>query len=241
MQVRVAWSPNGEWIAVSDKDSPLSPSRLILIATRSGEKKRLAYDAPKFDADVSPAFSRDGCYLAFARHISPVVADICVLELPRHEGAHAETKQLTNSNRLNRNPLWTAEGQEILFIGGQRSSDSKIWRIPAFRAADAQVIDQLGDGITSMALSLERIVSCTRRDRTTRTSGAIPLPHTFAMCDGLGLGDLLMHLLRDFAGFRRQQHFVDQLPGFFCSEARNLRRTTHASASSLHSDFKLSR
>jgi Tol biopolymer transport system component len=118
----------------------------------------LDYEPATVEADLSPTFSPDGRYLAFERHISPAVADIYVLELPQHRVQHAEARQLTNWNRLNINPVWTGDGLDILFVGNQPGLDSRIWRIPAFRPADARVIDQIGEGSSSIAL-------CPRKNR----------------------------------------------------------------------------
>jgi Tol biopolymer transport system component/DNA-binding winged helix-turn-helix (wHTH) protein len=149
---RVSWSPDGDWIATSEVNSA-GTSRLILISARTGQKKNLNYDPPKFDADVEPSFSPDGRYLVFARHISPPVADIFVLELPRDEGALVELRQLTNRNRRCGNPVWSADGQEILFIRGEAGAGSRIWRVAAFREEEARLVENVGEGSASIAFS----------------------------------------------------------------------------------------
>jgi Tol biopolymer transport system component len=161
-QLRVEWSPDGEWIVTSDKDPPLSPARLILIATRTG-KKSLDYVPAKLGADLGAAFSPDGQYLAFARYVSPIVADIFVLEIPQHAGAHAEAKQLTHSNRLNRNPIWSGDGQEIFFIGDQPGMGSTIWRIRHFGRRRRKPSIRLERALPPWRFVREPIASCTLR------------------------------------------------------------------------------
>jgi Tol biopolymer transport system component len=151
--IRATWSPDGEWIATSEAETPLSPMRLVLIAAATGEKRKLVYHPAAVEGDVSPSFSPDGRYLAFARHISPVVADIYVLELPRPGFSSAEARRLTDWNRLNRNPIWTGDGRDILFVGDDLGLGQRIWRIPAFHAADARPVDRIGEGSSSIALS----------------------------------------------------------------------------------------
>jgi Tol biopolymer transport system component/DNA-binding winged helix-turn-helix (wHTH) protein len=149
---RVAWSPDGNWIATTEVNRS-AMSRLILISATTGEKKNLNYEPSRFDADVAPSFSPDGRYLAFARHVSPHVADIFVLELPDQEGAEVEVRRLTNWDRWCRNPVWSADGQEILFTRDEPGTGSRIWKVAAFQNEDARLVEKVGEGSTSIALS----------------------------------------------------------------------------------------
>ena len=153
-EIRVAWSPDGEWIATSDQETSLSPMRLVLISSRTGRKRRLNYQAPTAVSDLSPSFSPDGRYLAYARHISPVVADIYVLEVPKEGGPATEARPLTHWNRMNRSPVWSGDGKEVFFVGDEPRTGPRIWRAPAFTRGDARRINQIGEASTSIALSL---------------------------------------------------------------------------------------
>ena len=156
--IRVTWSPDGGWIATSNAETPLSPMRLVLISARTGEERRLVYQPPTVEADVSPAFSPDGRYLAFARHISPVVADIYVLELPKEGRSNAEARRLTNWNRMNSSPVWTGDGRDILFVGDAPRLGPRIWRIATFDPADPLPMNQIGEDSSSITL-------CPRKNR----------------------------------------------------------------------------
>ena len=148
--MRVTWSPDGEWLATSDTETLLSSMRLVLISAKTGEKRRLVYQPMTQDADVNPSFSPDGQYLAFARHISPAVADIYVLELPKPGRPNNEARQLTNWNRMNTSPVWTGDGQNILFVGDQPGLGPRIWRISAFRPGDPYLVSQIGEDSSSI-------------------------------------------------------------------------------------------
>jgi Tol biopolymer transport system component len=152
-EIRVAWSPDGKWIATSEAEKPNSPMALVLISTLTGEKRRLIYQPATVDADLSPSFSPDGRYLAFARHLGPHTADIYVLELPQEGLIAAEARRLTNSTRMNTSPFWTVDGQNIIFVGYLSHVGFQIWKIPAFRAADAILLNEIGQDISSIALS----------------------------------------------------------------------------------------
>jgi Tol biopolymer transport system component len=155
-EIRVAWSPDNRWIATSDSETPNSPMSLILISAISGEKRRLVYKPATVDADLSPSFSPDGRYLAFARHLGPYLADIYLLELPQHGLVAPEARQLTNWNQMNRNPIWTADGQEIIFVGDHSRLGFQIWKIPAFHPGDAVSFKEIGQDSASIALSPRR-------------------------------------------------------------------------------------
>jgi Tol biopolymer transport system component len=147
-----SWSPDGNWIATTDVNFS-AMYRLILISVKTGLKQNLNYEPSKFDTDAEPSFSPDGRYLAFARHISPVVADIFVLELPQQEGARVEARQLTHWNRWSGNPVWSADGQEILFIRDEAGTGSRIWRVAAFHNTGPRLVESVGEGSRFIAFS----------------------------------------------------------------------------------------
>ena len=148
----VSWSPDGNWIATTDVNFS-AMYRLILISVKTGLKQNLNYEPSKFDSDAEPSFSPDGRYLAFTRYIGPAVADIFVLELPHQEGERVEARQLTHWNRWSGSPVWSADGQEILFIRKESGTASRIWRVAAFYDTDARLVESVGDGSTSIAFS----------------------------------------------------------------------------------------
>jgi Tol biopolymer transport system component/DNA-binding winged helix-turn-helix (wHTH) protein len=149
---RVSWSPDGNWIATTDGNFS-AVYKLILISAKTGEKKNLNYETSRSYTDSEPSFSPDGRYLAFARHISPQVSDIFTLEIPHEENARVEARQLTKWNRWCGNPVWSADGQEILFLRNEARGGSRIWRVAAFRNEDARLVENIGESTTSLAFS----------------------------------------------------------------------------------------
>jgi eukaryotic-like serine/threonine-protein kinase len=152
-EVSVSWSPNCEWIATSEAETPHSPMSLVLISALTGEKRRVLYKPAPVDADLSPSFSPDGRYLAFARHLGPNTADIYILEIPQEDGMVPQARRLTNSTRMNKSPVWTRDGQSIIFIGDHSQLGFRIWRIPAFDHGDAVLLNEIGQDSSSIALS----------------------------------------------------------------------------------------
>ncbi len=151
--IGLTWSPDGQWIATSDSETVQSPMRLALISVGTGEKRKLAYHSASMEDDINPSFSPDGKYLAFARHISPVVADIYVLELSREREVLPKILRVTNWNRLNRSPVWTEDGKELLFIGDDPRFGYRIWRVPAFRREEPRLVKEFGEDSSWIALA----------------------------------------------------------------------------------------
>ena len=67
----LTWSPDGNSLVISDRDSPKEPTGLFLLAIDTGERQRLT--SPPFPAisswngDGCPSLSPDGRTLAFSR------------------------------------------------------------------------------------------------------------------------------------------------------------------------------
>ena len=144
-EIRVAWSPDGEWIASSDKETPLSVIKLVLISATTGRKRKLVYRPPTEDADLSPPFSPDGRYLAFARHLSTAVADIGYANLYTVEVETGSYRALTTGTTNDSAPSWSHDGKWIYFQSG-RNGGPQIWRIPA-EGGPASQVTKNGGGV----------------------------------------------------------------------------------------------
>jgi len=92
----LTWTPDGESLIVSDRNSDSEPLCLFLLSVESGEKRRLTSPAYQWGIDSQPAFSPDSRTLAFIRESSTVNAlDIYLLRLSESLQPIGEPKQLT--------------------------------------------------------------------------------------------------------------------------------------------------
>jgi Tol biopolymer transport system component len=135
---QMSWSPDSEWLAVSDRGG------IFLVARETGEKRQLTASPPLASAgDRSPAISPDGKRLAFFRDS----------ELYLVPTAGGEPQLLVASNTQSWSPAWTPDGREILFLSA-RSGGSKLslWRVSADGGAPKQV-EAAGQNLDSFALS----------------------------------------------------------------------------------------
>lgn len=104
------WSPLGKWLVISDKPSDQQPLSLYLLASDTGEKRRLTTPTASFVGDVSPVFSPDGKTVAFVRLMSVVAGEIYLVSV---DGG--EPKRLTSSGEGISSLAWTPDGREIVF------------------------------------------------------------------------------------------------------------------------------
>ena len=122
--VGIDWSPDGNFLAVSEHHSPAEPFSLFLLSLDSGEERKLT-SAPKispFD-DFFPAFSPDGRTLAFIRQSNVDVRDIYVLPV-----AGGEPRRLTFDARRIDGLAWTADGGSIVF-SSWRAGIPGLWKM----------------------------------------------------------------------------------------------------------------
>ncbi len=108
------WAPGGKFLIVADQASPDEPAGLFSLSLDSGAKNRLTSPVQAF-GDTGPTVSSDGGSLAFSRRSSFFQADLYVLRLSADMTPLDEPKQLTFEKGLSVNPVWTADGREVLF------------------------------------------------------------------------------------------------------------------------------
>ena len=78
------WSPDGNWLAISDRDSAEDAAAIFLVSTESGDKRRVT--TPETGAPHhQPAFSPDGEQLAFLRGQGFANNAVCLYELESGE------------------------------------------------------------------------------------------------------------------------------------------------------------
>ena len=122
------WSPDSRWLAVCDSadDSP-GPWSVFLLSVDTGERRRLTSSAVL--ADVNPAFSPDGCTLAFNRFDGLMSGDLYLLDLDEDLIPQGEPRRRTSMESLIASPVFTPDGRDIVFKSGPISQPS-LWRVP---------------------------------------------------------------------------------------------------------------
>jgi Tol biopolymer transport system component/DNA-binding winged helix-turn-helix (wHTH) protein len=148
----LAWSPDGNSLVISDRDSLKEPFALSLLSIETGEKRKLTSPPAQLIGDISPAFSPDGRTLAFSRCVDYGLSDLYLLAFSDGLRPTGEAKRITFENRGATSPAWAADGHEIVF-----SAPGGLWRIAApgstGRAVKPQRLVSLGENVIRPAIS----------------------------------------------------------------------------------------
>jgi eukaryotic-like serine/threonine-protein kinase len=142
----LAWSPDGNWLVVSDRDSLKEPVALFLLSLESGEKRRLTTPPSQLTGDCNPAFSPDGRTLAFSRGVDFGLSDLFMLVFSDGMRAAGGARQITFGIQGAAEPAWTPDGRDIVFSASL--GQGGLWRIRASgrggRRPDPQQLTSLG-------------------------------------------------------------------------------------------------
>jgi len=172
----VAWSPNGDWLVVVDKDITEQRFGLVGIKVSNGAKRRLT--SPQKQADVAAAVSPDGRSLAFIRRSGFSITELYLLPLAKTGAPEGPERQITSFSRMTASPAWSPDGRELFFLSGQFYSETGLWRTAGSVAGRAQ----LAEYDVQIAVSRQGRLAFTRfiedsniwRIRATESEGSEP-------------------------------------------------------------------
>jgi serine/threonine protein kinase/Tol biopolymer transport system component len=122
----LSWSPDGNILAMIDRESPEGSSGIFLLSLETGEKRRLTSPPPGHDGDRHPRFSPDGGTVAFVRQRVIAQSDIYLVPV-----AGGEARRLTTNNRMTSGLDWTNDGRSIVFSASRsgRAGYFSLWRV----------------------------------------------------------------------------------------------------------------
>jgi len=123
----LAWSPDGNWLAFSDRDTSQEPLALFLLSIETGERRRLTSPPKQLLGDGWPAFSPDARTLAFSRIVDFGLSDLYILALSEELKPSGEVQRITFQNQGATSPAWTRDGREIVF--STEIPQEALWRI----------------------------------------------------------------------------------------------------------------
>ncbi len=96
LQHGLAWTPDGQWLIASDKQSPDDPFHLALISVESGQKRWLTFPPNGAWGDFEPAITKDGKRLVFRRTTdTPDSGDLFLADLDSDNSVRGDPRQIT--------------------------------------------------------------------------------------------------------------------------------------------------
>lgn len=149
-QNSLAWSPDGKWLYFPGSVSPQATA-LFVEPSGGGEKRRLTDPPAGSLGDVGPSVSPDGRHLVFVRAFGLFEQDLFVADL-RDGNTAGVPRRLTTDHRNKQSPVWTTDGEEILYVAGEFFSLRGVYRVRASGGAPERVA-AMGDYARGLAIA----------------------------------------------------------------------------------------
>lgn len=121
----LSWSPDGEWLAFSDRDKPEDPHSIFLLSPETLEKKKITTPPSDFWGDLDPEFSPDSKKIALTRYAGEGLQDLYVINV---DGTNEE--RLTFDNMNMSSYVWSKNGR-VIYFSSNAGGGNKLWRITA--------------------------------------------------------------------------------------------------------------
>ena len=148
--VSICWSPDGKWLLWGQPEN--SGMSSVRIASAGGGDERKLLDPPISGfGDSEPAVSPNGREVVWNRCEDGYN---CALYLSDFQDGRLSGKprQLTQDRGRKSSPIWTDAGDEILYIGGHRTSELSIYRVRS-TGGEPRRIEGIGANASRLTLA----------------------------------------------------------------------------------------
>jgi Tol biopolymer transport system component/DNA-binding winged helix-turn-helix (wHTH) protein len=172
----ISWSRDSKWLAVSDSPTFGGVTGLFLLSVETGEKRRITQPPAEYD-DFEPTFSPDMRHLAFVRYIGGgATSDLYLQKLSLQLDPQDSAQRLTFYNRHTASPVWTSDGETILFSRIEQPDNQSVWRINLSGDRKGEPVPLSADSCTSLDLSRQGRRLAYSRERVSSNIWGVDLP-----------------------------------------------------------------
>jgi serine/threonine protein kinase len=129
---RIAWSPDGRFVAISPVSVRQHNERgITLVSPLTGEQIAWATIDPVYKGSADPIFSPDGSQIAYTRTREDFSSEVYLAPVGADGKPSGRPVQLPYGGREPSFPVWTADGRGLLLIEGVPSSNGGVVRLHA--------------------------------------------------------------------------------------------------------------
>jgi Tol biopolymer transport system component len=115
----LAWSPDGEWLAVAERPSPDEPFRIVRLSVATLERQPLTSPPPGVYGDIMLALSPDGGHLAYLRMASyQASGELWIQAMDGGEARRLTSEDFVAVALGYYGLAWTPDGRDIVFTAG---------------------------------------------------------------------------------------------------------------------------
>jgi Tol biopolymer transport system component len=171
---RLSWSPDGLELASAEATESNRGCNIVVIDVASGKKRSLTHPPANVVADVEPAFSPDGKWIAFLRQLTVSIGDIYVA--PSTGG---EPRRVTFDDREVRGFSWTADGKGFIVASRRQGVFLSLWEMPLRKGTAIKLTEGPGSlGFPALSKAGDRVAYVNYRDdyNIWRSSGGSSQP-----------------------------------------------------------------
>jgi len=127
----MSWSPDGKWLALAAGSIMTGTASITLVSVTTGEQAEWIKLDPIYAGSTQPAFSPDGKSLVYRSSSGDHTGQLFIAPVGPDGKPSGKPFRVATDSREASDPVWTADGSEIIFIEGSVSSNGGVARARA--------------------------------------------------------------------------------------------------------------